>query len=267
VKASVSFWLRLFVGGALIVCLLAFVDWQETIATVLAAAPVPAAVGISFLFIKVFVSSVKWKLLLRAQGVDVSWWRLLRCYWISTFFGNYLPTTFGGDVVRLVMMRDLGYQAQVAASIFWERATGFFVLLVWSGVGLAARPQYFRAGHVLPFLWAMVGGGIVLFVCLVLFAGTVTAQLRKLSITEGTLAEKFVTKLIKVAESVTYYQRNKGVLLVAILLSIPAYGSVVFYNYRRCGEPWPPPGRDLLPGSHRSSGVSVADFPERPRPL
>jgi uncharacterized membrane protein YbhN (UPF0104 family) len=123
------------------------------------------------------VCSLKWKILLAANNLILSWWELTRCYWISTFFGNYLPSSVGGDIVRFVMLNRLGQPASVAASIVCERMTGFVVLLVWAAVGLTMRANYFQSDYLLMLLWVMVAAGILLSAGLILFGGPVIVLL------------------------------------------------------------------------------------------
>ena len=56
------------------------------------------------------------------------------------FFSNFLPTSVGGDVMRLLMTPSRGRTERVAGTIVIERLTGFLVMLVFSAAGLLFGP-------------------------------------------------------------------------------------------------------------------------------
>lgn len=81
--------------------------------------------------IMLFVSCMKWKVLLEASGHKVDFITLLRFYLIGYFFSNLLPSTIGGDVARSYYSgRYICNQTTAAAAIFLERFTGMLCLLL-----------------------------------------------------------------------------------------------------------------------------------------
>lgn len=224
-----QFFLKLAVGLMLSALLLYFVDWQQSIAILLSISPVPAFFAFLVLSQNILISSWKWQILLFAHGASVSLWRLTRIYWISTFLGNYMPTSFGGDVFRLVMMRDVGSKAMVAASIAVERLTGFLVLLVLSALCLLMRPAYFDKGYLLPLLWLFVGACCLAFVCLVVFGKFFTDQLNRLSCSG--FVGKIVSKFLRFIDAVAQYHGNKKELAIAVLISFCFYFVLILCNY------------------------------------
>jgi hypothetical protein len=230
-RASTQVGLRIAVGAGLIGVLFYFVSWDETLDHLLNISLAPAALAPAVLSLNIFVSSLKWKILLATKQLILSWWELARCYWIGTFFGNYLPTSVGGDIVRFVMLNRLGQPAPVAASILCERMTGFVVLLAWAAVALSMRPDYFRSGYLLMLLWLMVAAGILLSAGVMLVAGPVIAVLSRIPIRESGLAEKMLSKFQKFARAVDAYRDHKRELFLSVLLSVPFYLIGVVSNY------------------------------------
>ncbi|MBN1522486.1 MAG: flippase-like domain-containing protein [Candidatus Aureabacteria bacterium] len=92
--------------------------------------------GFVLLFFNTAISALKWKILLKSDGVDIPFPYLLKSYLIGTFFNLFLPTSIGGDVYRIY---DVAKKSQdtskSAASVFIDRASGFFAL---SMIGLLA---------------------------------------------------------------------------------------------------------------------------------
>lgn len=111
----------------------------------------------------------KWLLLLRAQGVHVPFCRALTIYCVSSFWGQVLPMTVGGDVVRLWLTTRLTSALDtVVASIAMERLLGFVAALLVGLVGLLILGEVVELGADLSRLWwaaiAVVAAGVAAFV-------------------------------------------------------------------------------------------------------
>jgi len=190
------------------------------------------AVGALFILsLNIYVSSYKWKILLSAQGILLSLRKLSNCYWISTFFGNYLPTNFGGDVVRLMMLDELGRSAQVAASIVLERITGFIILISWTVFSLIMRPNYFKAGHLLPVIWIVVGLGIFAILILFWFGDKLTALRGILFKNKSTGVFKIFIKIQKMMDAIAHYRGKRKEILLSFIFSILFYIIILIFNY------------------------------------
>ena len=88
-----------------------------------------------------WVSAMKWHLLSRARGLEVSLTRLTVLYLIGKFFSNFVPGMIGGDVSRSYLFgRYIGSQSTAAASIFLERFTGLLVLVLLAAGATLLRP-------------------------------------------------------------------------------------------------------------------------------
>ena len=90
----------------------------------------------------VLVSSLKWWLLLQALDQPLPYVWTVRVYLIGQFFNNFLPTTVGGDAMRVLMLRRrIGRISTALASVWVERLTGFVALTLigWTGLGLAGE--------------------------------------------------------------------------------------------------------------------------------
>ena len=78
----------------------------------------------------IWLSSVKWQMLLKTLGVAVPIKRLLALYMIGQFFNNFFPTMVGGDVVKAYQLgRETGNAPSVVAATFMERFVGLAALV------------------------------------------------------------------------------------------------------------------------------------------
>ncbi|MDQ3574232.1 MAG: flippase-like domain-containing protein [Actinomycetota bacterium] len=97
------------------------------------------AVGLTLL--GVGLSALRWQRVLMALDRPVKAGILVRHYLASLFVGNVLPSTIGGDVLRVSRLASEGGDApRVLASVVLERLTGWLVLPMLTLVGLAANP-------------------------------------------------------------------------------------------------------------------------------
>ncbi len=129
IRRVISATVRLAVTAALLAWLLTRVN-IEGIGAALAGAGI-GWVGAAFAlhFVGLVISAVRWRLLLRAQGSDVSLWFLAESLLVGIFFNNFLPSTVGGDLMRA---RDTALHAGSGTGAFTvvlvERASGILVL-------------------------------------------------------------------------------------------------------------------------------------------
>lgn len=129
--------------------------------------------GIAFLLYQVgiLVRSFRWQELLRVNQIRVSLRTLVGLYYVGTFFNNFLPTGFGGDVVKMLELAQAGTDSELAVStVLADRLVGLGILLL---MALAA----------IPFGFKLVPIGIVLALAalvVVFFAGMGLITSRKL---------------------------------------------------------------------------------------
>ena len=82
------------------------------------------------------VRAGRWLILLRGLRSPVSFWRLVELYFVGSFFNSFLPSGFGGDVIRAAeVTRDVDAGAAVG-TVLVDRLTGLMVLFVMALVAL-----------------------------------------------------------------------------------------------------------------------------------
>ena len=89
----------------------------------------------------VVLSAVRWQQVLHALDIRVPFRPLLSIYFAGQFVSNVLPTTIGGDVLRIERLRrQQGVSGESSfASVVIERLTGWLVLPLITLVGLATN--------------------------------------------------------------------------------------------------------------------------------
>lgn len=219
--------IKLLAGIGLILLLVYLVDWAAALAALRTADVrwVLAALAVSM--VGVLISALKWRTLLHHYRIAVEFGEAARLYWIGMFFSNFLPSSVGGDAVRLALTPSHGRTERVASSIVVERLTGLLIMLALCLVGLVLRPRYFtELGLQTPMLAGV--GALTLVACLVLFApGPIAAVMgRALPFVPRPL-RGLARKLQAVTLAIAAQRRNGRSLVQALLLSLPFYGTIV----------------------------------------
>lgn len=110
-------------------------------------------------------SAIRWQILMAAQGDKVPLLFLIKSYLVGTFFNNFLPTRFGGDVVRIWDSRRYSHSLiKSTATILVERLSGILILLAF---GLIASLTRIEMASRFPVIWLALGlgsGGLLLII-------------------------------------------------------------------------------------------------------
>jgi hypothetical protein len=142
-----------------------FPTWNGGTAAWLAAAALLTLVGI-------VLSALRWQQVLAALGVRAKLAGLVRHSLAGHFVSNVLPTTIGGDALKVVRLsRETGESPRPFASVVLERLTGWLVLPTLTLVGLIVNPGLWEFGVASRVALSVALATLVLLV-LVLAAGT-----------------------------------------------------------------------------------------------
>lgn len=144
---------------------LVFLFWQVVspgeMVAVLRRADVRYLLTAFLLFVlSLVIRAYRWLVLIRGLDPRVLFGRLLRLYFVGAFFNAFLPSTYGGDVIRALELTQDTESAAAIGTVLLDRMTGLLVLFA---MGLAALP--FLAGRLEPWLvWILIGvagGGLI----------------------------------------------------------------------------------------------------------
>lgn len=93
--------------------------------------------AVAALFISRIFAAGRWYVLLRSAGVDIPFLRVLMLTFTGNFSSNFLPTTIGGDVVRLGGAMQMGYDRAICvASLVADRLVGLVGMSIALPLGL-----------------------------------------------------------------------------------------------------------------------------------
>lgn len=116
------------------------------------------------------LATLRWKQVLDALELRADMRKLFSHTMAGQFVSNVLPTTIGGDVLRVSRLsRETGESPDTFASVVLERITGWLVLPVITLVGLAVNPGLRELGTATTVALALA------ISTLALLAGTLVA--------------------------------------------------------------------------------------------
>lgn len=127
---------------ALLIYLLSQQGWEEILAALRQISVSHLLFTLGLMILSRLAVVERWHILLVSSGLDISYWQTLRITFAGLFASNFLPTTIGGDVVRLagaVQQRLDG--AIAAASLIVDRLVGLAGMLLAVPFGIPGLIQ------------------------------------------------------------------------------------------------------------------------------
>ena len=148
----VRVFLTLLITGLGTAYLLWKIDVSRTLDVLADVDPWYFLAAVALMVVTVWPMALRWQWLLRAKGVDDSLSWLTRAYFVSYAAGQILPTSIGGDAVRIfeTARRHPGKGGPAAASVLLERALGGAATLALAAVGFALAVGKYDVG---AYLW------------------------------------------------------------------------------------------------------------------
>ncbi|MFZ6005115.1 MAG: lysylphosphatidylglycerol synthase transmembrane domain-containing protein [Actinomycetota bacterium] len=171
-KQAVSLALRIGLSVAMLGVLVWRVpsfDADEVVPEMSARTVVWLVVAAALTLAGLVLSALRWQRVLEVLGLHAGLRRLLSHYLACQFVSNVLPTTIGGDVLRVSRLsRETGESPKTFASVVLERLTGWLVLPVISVAGFLVNPPLQHLGTAtrvaLGLAFAtLIGLGILLY--------------------------------------------------------------------------------------------------------
>jgi len=173
--------------------------------------------------------SLRWKILLRGQGVHSTFGQLFIYYVMAAFFNNFLPSTIGGDTVRVIESKKIiGSTTTSVMVVIIERLTGLMALVVIAATGLLIT--LFRSAEHETQAWLLLS--LALAGCFtVILLGHPKVAPRILKISKKIFSQTIQSFLEQAYATVRIYYKRPGTLLMAQGVSIIFQLNIVVYYY------------------------------------
>ena len=143
-----DWWLRnrrliLQLAGTLLAVFLLYLllkdeGWEEILLALQTISWLDLLLVAGFFAVSRFATAARWHVLLRSGGVDIPFRETLSLTFTGLFASNFLPTTIGGDAVRLAGAMQMGFDRAVClASLAADRLIGMFGMSMAAPLGLS----------------------------------------------------------------------------------------------------------------------------------
>lgn len=135
-------WSKWLVSAGLIAFILSRTDLAAVRTALLGARPLYLLAAFGLIFVGLIIGAVRWRWLLGANGIRPSFWFLVGSGCVASFVRLFLPSTIGGDAVRVYDSWRAGASKSVAvATIGVDRLLGLFALVLVACGAMAFNPR------------------------------------------------------------------------------------------------------------------------------
>lgn len=187
--------------------------------------------GLMFLLVNLdrILMSYKWNILLTAKGIILPFVEVVRGYYIGTFWGTFLPTTVGGDVVRAYRVAgQTNSKKDIVSSVVLERVLGIIASFLMGFSSVILFIMFVDASN-----WKIVASLIIsflVFLSLVLLSFNIHLirwfDKRFLFHRQG-----MIGKLTQVYDSYHSYRQHHGAMLRFLLWSLLEHCSPIICTF------------------------------------
>jgi glycosyltransferase 2 family protein len=177
------------------------------------------------------LAAFRWRLLLRAQGIEYSLRDTFSLTMIGQLFNQLVIGSTGGDMVKayVVAIEHPSRRSAGITSVFVDRAIGLLVLIIVALVAILLNFQLIRSKPELVSLSVVIAG--TLMASLVLGGVFYSDRIRSLSLVQWILARlPFRRALSKVASAVYVYKFHPREIGLSILGSVAVHLCVIGMN-------------------------------------
>jgi uncharacterized membrane protein YbhN (UPF0104 family) len=184
------------------------------------------------------LAGVRWQILLRVQGIRISWTRMYGLLMVGLFFSLFIPGGTGGDLVKgyyLLKEAPVGRKTSAALSVVMDRLLGLLGVAILTGTITGLQWEWLTSD---PLTKNYIYSGIaVLGVCVLgmAVAGLISALRLVHALPEKLPGRNF---LASVSGAYALYGRAWLATLAAVFISILAHGAhyTTFYCAGRAIE-------------------------------
>lgn len=185
-------------------------------------------VPLVLLIINDAVRTLKWDILCKKMDCPFKYFQLLKFNYVGNFFNAFLPTRFGGDVVRFYYIsKETGTSmVKAAVSILFDRISGIIAFLALNLLALALNFKIFP-------LW--ISGSVLaldILIIFVLLSLTDPEMLQRVGWLKSLIGRlKLVRTFERASAEISQIKTNPRLLAQAVVYSGLGHLIFIFSNY------------------------------------
>ncbi len=223
-KRYLTLAIKTLVSLALIAWLLNAVEWAQVAALLVKADLHWIGVAFFLVIVSVLVSAFKWQFICAAAGLKLPFKVLWNSYWAGLFFNNFMPSSIGGDALRIYWTgKHSSDMPGAAASVIVER------ILATMGLSLLGIVAAILTRTEIPYLMLFFAGMMLISIfllALILFPALL-ALLQRIFVSVPK-AGGFLTGL---QEHGARLRQHKKLLIKSLIWSVVFQFCVVLVNF------------------------------------
>ncbi|MBI4402534.1 MAG: flippase-like domain-containing protein [Deltaproteobacteria bacterium] len=138
-KNAIKIVIKAFVGGGVVWYVLSSRMVDFTSLGEIIFKPSNVTIGLGFLSITVLCCATRWYLLVKAQGLSLSFGKLFQLTMIGNFFNTFMPGSVGGDLVKAwyVIGHEPQRKTKAVFTVLLDRIIGLSVIIFYAAGTLA----------------------------------------------------------------------------------------------------------------------------------
>jgi len=214
--------LRVLIAIGLLIWLSRKVNLTELISGIKEAKGGFLLLAISSYILYFLIATFRWRFISLIQRLNHPFKTLFSIYFIAFLFNNILPTTLGGDVIRLTYTQEKGRGAVALSVVVVDRIMGMIGLFFLAS--LSSLFLFLKSGESRFLIPILIGFLVALIAALALFSYPVYRLLSK--IIERIKVFNLGERLGRAYYEINRYRKSPGVLVLAFLLSLGVQVSV-----------------------------------------
>ena len=210
-----SFFLRVAVSVGLVLFMISKLDTANMLRFVRRADVGLVALTLLAVLADRALMGVRWMKLVEALGVHAARSKLFKIFFLSTFFGSFLPSGVGGEAVRAISFSRLTSKGiESVASVVLDRLIGLLSMLL---TGLLSLVIFYNVYPHPALLYTVLASSLLLLV--VLGSALARPVHAKLLDRFGSGMGRFSSWIRKGAGAMARYRERPGVLGIVLLIS------------------------------------------------
>ncbi len=227
-KKTIFLIFKILVSVSLLTYIILKINWNEALNNLRGADFFLLILAFSLNIVERVILTYKWNQLIKVRGVDVSFLKLFAINLIGGFWGLFIPSSIGSDVVKgYYLIKNNGEKSVSVSSIFVDRLLGLFSLLLFSVVSIIVAGDLISKIDIKFYVLALF---VIVIISFYLFQKEGTAR-----ILEGILKKikhhKLAELFIKLHSSILEYKKYPGTLASTFFLTILAHATHVLIFY------------------------------------
>jgi len=220
------FIIRMVVSFILVFVLFRFVPYKELAQIFIDSQKLYILLGFLAVFCGILMAVVRWRFLLSALGVIISFKEAFLAYLSGFFFNLFFPSFVAGDIFRgLSVSYRHGHPGKIASTVLMDRFAGFTALVVFASFSFFLGLRTILSVQFIYFLILIIL--IFISVFLLIFSKRIFLFLVRI-LKEGSYLSQ---RLISFHDRLRFFKKNPQLFLKVLLFSLSLQLLTVFVYF------------------------------------